>query len=174
MAADLAHAHATRIHRGNLVVEVGEIAADTSRSTWDRTSRFGRAGSTASSSTCSLACRLRYELRGRKLPRYLPRCATCPRCVIDARQQDRSQPHARGLAELARTGWYREHGESIYTIAAGGTRQDGRPATRCREPDGRFAQGLGLPWQSRNQTARSMTRTASTPRRYKSGELDRT
>ena len=53
-----------------------------------------------------LASRLWHKLRGRNFPRHLPRCATCPRCVVRVNKTDRND--ARGLAELPRMGWYRE------------------------------------------------------------------
>ena len=52
MAADLAHAHAARIHRDNLVVEVGESPLILRDQLRIERPRPGRAGSTASSSTC--------------------------------------------------------------------------------------------------------------------------
>ena len=51
MAADLAHAHAARIHRDNLVVEVGKSPLILRGQLLGSNVRLGRAGSTASSST---------------------------------------------------------------------------------------------------------------------------
>ena len=97
--------------------------------------------------TGSLASWLWHELRGRNFP-VICLDARHVRAALSMRVNKTDRNDARGLAELARMGWYREanvNGESIYTFAAGGTRQAGRPSTRCRKPDARFAQGLGLP-----------------------------
>ena len=107
--------------------------------------------------TGSLACWLWHELRGRNFP-VICLDARHARAALSMRVNKTDRNDARGLAELASDGLVpgskrQKHGESIYTFAAGGTRQAGRPSTGCRELDARLAQGLGLPWQRPNQSA---------------------
>ena len=108
--------------------------------------------------TGSLASWLWHELRGRNFP-VICLDARHARAALSMRVNKTDRNDGRGLAEVASDGLVprskrQKHGESIYTFAAGGTRQAGRPSTRCRKPDARFAQGSRFrPWQSLSQSA---------------------
>jgi len=96
-----------------------------------------------------LACWLWHELKGRNFP-VICLDARHARAALAMRVNKTDRNDARGLAELARMGWYREANvksmESRYTHSLLAARAKlGRPSTRCREPDARLLKGFGLP-----------------------------